>query len=165
MKQNLLLKIAFLLLLTNVPFRGWCDLTIPLSGGLTITSMTIDGMSEYFLNCKTSIKRKQLKKYNFFGDPSLYIYGLNRFTGNQSVASNPATNPQILLSVIDTKLSIASIRESKIDNIYIYNSLGVLFAESKTTDIDISNWPNGVYVALVKMLDGQQIVEKFIVKH
>ncbi|MDO4191342.1 MAG: C25 family cysteine peptidase, partial [Bacteroidales bacterium] len=133
----------------------------------TITSMTIDGMSKYFLNCKTDIKRKQLKKYNFFGDPSLYIYGLNRFTGNPISAPSVTNNHVAYLfpSIANTEIFVSNSTKEDVFEVKVYNTLGVLMFSSNEKHLNVSNWPNGIYIALLLTENSQTIVERFIVKH
>ena len=41
------------------------------------------GASKYYSACETSyLKKRQIKRYVLFGDPSTYIYGLNMNSGN-----------------------------------------------------------------------------------
>lgn len=136
----------------------------------TITSITIDGTSKYYLEHRFSKQRQiQAKKYIYFGDPSIYIYGLNRFTGN------PRNNAQIIEThekatiyptVTSKNIQIISSKDLQVTSSTIYNTSGVIVLESTTSEfVDISLLPNGIYFIVLKSKDNQFQVEKFIVQH
>lgn len=134
----------------------------------TITSMTIDGTSKYYLNCITKWKRRQVKKYNFFGDPSLYILGLDRFTGNprnRSVEANVSETAKIHPTVTSNEIHIVSSNGFNVTSTTIYNTSGIIVLESTANQMDVSSLPNGLYFAVLKSDNNQHIVEKFIVQH
>lgn len=134
----------------------------------TITSMTIDGTSKYYLNCITKWKRRQVKKYNFFGDPSLYILGLDRLTGNprnNSVQTKVSETANIHPTVTSNEIYIVSSKGFNVTRTTIYNTSGIIVLESTANQMDVSSLPNGLYFAVLKSDNNQHIVEKFIVQH
>lgn len=134
----------------------------------TITSMTIDGTSKYYLSCINKWKRRQVKKYNFFGDPSLYILGLDRFTGNprnRSVEANVSETAKIHPTVTSNEIHIVSSNGFNVTSTTIYNTSGIIVLESTANQMDVSSLPNGLYFAVLKSDNNQHIVEKFVIQH
>ncbi|MCQ2350028.1 MAG: C25 family cysteine peptidase [Paludibacteraceae bacterium] len=134
----------------------------------TITSMTIDGASKYFLSCRTEYKRRQVKKYNFFGDPSLYILGLDRLTGNprnRSVEANVSEIAKIHPTVTSNEIHIVSSNGFNVISITIYNTSGIIVLKSTANQMDVSFLPDGLYFAVLKSDNNQHIVEKFVIQH
>ncbi|MDO4190215.1 MAG: C25 family cysteine peptidase [Bacteroidales bacterium] len=135
----------------------------------TITSMTINGMSKYFLDCKTFVKRRQVKKYNFFGDPSVYIYGINPNSENQRVSPNPNSDSDNsscrLVFTMDSEVLVDLAEEVR--QIDVVNAVGAFVASvnSNRIKINTSALTDGIYFLLIQTTSNKQITEKLIVKH
>lgn len=133
-----------------------------------ITMLTNNGMTKYFHSWRTKDKRRQVKKYNFFGDPSIYIYGLNRITANPfSLSRRPnSTNNNLLItpSVTNEKVSLLTFGQG-IESVVIYSAFGSQVYNGKESEIPVQDFADGVYFVIVRTVNGNLLNDRFIVKH
>lgn len=59
--------------------------------------LVYDASKKYYDMCKTGVRRKQYRKYNYFGDPTISVFGID----NEGTDLRPAMIPRNIIELID----------------------------------------------------------------
>ena len=120
---------------------------------MTIAQMVYGGASKYYNKFSISpLKKKQIKKYVLYGDPSLYIKGLN--------SDGDIIPMDIKNSRRNDKDSYSIDKNIEISNCCIYDALGQLVFKSSTADyIPLGD---GIYIRVLQYEDGTTTSNKII---
>lgn len=128
----------------------------------TIGQLVTSGSRKYYDACRTStLKQKQVKLYNLFGDPSLYWHGLNRTTGE------PRTAPMLIRNSTrefdyNSNVEMLENRYDELEEISVYNVMGLYLGTFSIKQI--INFQDGNYILILNTEDGVR-VEKAYIKH
>lgn len=136
----------------------------------TLGQNIIKGMMKYYNCCTNKTKRKQIKRYNLFGDPSLNLKG---FGNNSFLPENNFENGEfsednqikIAYVFVSSTLYIKNKTGEKI-NLSIYDALGrLVFTNYYNTSqtIDCSFLENGNYFINANSIDRPSITSIHII--
>lgn len=109
--------------------------------------------TKYYRALSTSMRRKQIEKYNLIGDPTLFIYGLDE-DGNAApfhLHKKENINDQLM----------GSINDDLIVSMELYNIHGQKIAV-KTNDRTLDELPSGIYIIRIQYADGTFNIQKII---
>ena len=116
------------------------------------------GAGHYYNSFKSPRRRRQVEKYNIFGDPSQYIFG----TPSRYVLMSPEYKENLSLEFVDNQIILSEkIIEGKIT---VFDCVGRLVFSSEITNESVftPNLPSGVYIANISNKSGTYSY-KFIV--
>ena len=116
------------------------------------------GAGHYYSSVMIPRRRRQVEKYNIFGDPSQYIFG----TPSRYVLMSPENKENLSLEYVDNQIILS---EKIIDGkITVFDCVGRLVFSSEITDESVftPNLPSGVYIANISNKSGTYSY-KFIV--
>ena len=120
---------------------------------MTIGEFIGNGKAKYYNPDKVIWRRREAKKYVLFGDPSLYLYGIdihyNRpFRCNPNISNSRGNENGI---VFENNLVHVSTEEyGEVEDIKLYSITGQLLSISKTNLLSIQGLTAGVYVVVVE---------------
>ena len=130
------------------------------------TSMTIGefigvGKSKYYNIAHLAIsRRREAKKYNLYGDPSLYLHGLIFET--VPYPALPKRLPQINEQQDDiVQDDILHICMAKVESVWVYSVTGQLMLTGSTNQLDMRSLPAGIYTVVINA-DNIQSSKKMI---
>lgn len=113
---------------------------------ITIGEFVGNGKAKYYNALRGTRRRQQAKKYVLYGDPSLYLFGIDLQYNNPF--SNPLLPQPQRARTHDTDLGdIVSIR--------IYSVTGQLLRTCYTNQPEFQGLPAGTYMVVVKSKDNQ----------
>lgn len=125
------------------------------------TSMTVGefvgvGKSKYY--CTTNLalsRRREAKKYNLYGDPSLYLHGLIFETMPYPLS------PKIPSQIDKQQDNMLHIDQTEVESVFVYSIAGQLMLTGNTNQLDMRNLPAGIYTIIINN-DNQQSSKKII---
>lgn len=119
---------------------------------MTIGEFVENGAAKYYNANKVVYRRRQAKKYVLYGDPSLYLYGLD-FDNH-----TPHAKSQRNILDSDTSKPIG-----EIVSVSIYTPLGQLLFNEKSENIHNQNLQSGTYF-VVTQTNENRYTQKLIIK-
>jgi hypothetical protein len=93
----------------------------------------------------------EAKRYVLYGDPSLYLFGLNLYSQQQLYGMEFANNLNSR-KIIDQKKDYLLINSEDIDNLLslqLYSLTGQLLLSSKTDELNLHGLAHGIYLLVV----------------
>lgn len=129
---------------------------------ITIGEFVGNGKAKYY-NCdKVVWRRRQAKKYTLYGDPSLYLYGLdiNYMTPNYFLKGEKQPI-ETVDSQINIEDNILSLNLDNIQSVYIYSITGQLVFARNISQINLNRFPSGIYTIVINA-DNYKITKKII---
>jgi hypothetical protein len=109
---------------------------------MTIGELVGNAKAKYYHADKEGYRRRQAKKYVLYGDPSLYLFGLD--------VENPYPRPRPLMpekKSINHDVNIEGL--DNVESIYIYSITGQLLRVSFNQQIDLQGLPAGIYTIVL----------------
>lgn len=139
-----------------------------LSGGrivMTIGEFVANAKAKYYNPDQVLWRRREAKKYTLYGDPSLYLLGLdieertpNRIKHKSSTSAiTQDTNIIIQNDVVQLNPAISG----NVNSIYVYSITGQLMLTSYSNSINLNGLSQGVYLVTVNT-DNGQISQKIV---
>lgn len=119
---------------------------------MTIGEFVANGKDKYFNACRIHNRFRQAKKYVLYGDPSLYLYGLD--------FDNHTPHAKPYRDILDSEVSKQT---GEIVNMSIYTQLGQLLFSGESENIHIQELPSGTYVVVIQTAENKSI-QKLIIK-
>lgn len=131
---------------------------------LTIGDFVYNGGLKYYNALKVAWRRNQIKRYVLYGDPSLYIYGLDLNTSTprsiQCKNTSEETKSMFDLVVEGDNIRIMNTKENV--NISVYNVQGMRIYFGSERDIEISNLTKGLYILYAESKE-QKTSQKIVI--
>lgn len=132
---------------------------------MTIGEFVGNGKAQYYNADKVVYRRREAKKYVLYGDPSLYLFGLDiqyeviprRIHSSENNSGNNINNDNI---IIDNSIDV--INREVIKSVYIYSTSGQLMYVGDSLPQNTPKLPAGVYIAIINT-ENEQIPQKMIV--
>lgn len=122
---------------------------------MTIGEFVGNGKAKYYCDGhKVVWRRREAKRYNLYGDPSLYLHGLLFETAPYPVLPKM---PQIDKQQDD----ILYIDQTEVESVFVYSIAGQLLLTGNTNQLDMRNLPTGIYTIIINA-DNQQSSKKII---
>lgn len=100
------------------------------------------GMQKFFTKCKTEPRWRTVRRYNLYGDPSLYLWGINWKTGCPKLISN-ASNSEYSNFLINEDAILLSQDNSQVQ---LYNINGFCVYDDVTNSVPTSSIAPGFYI-------------------
>ena len=111
-----------------------------------IGNFVYGGKKKFFDKCKTLPRKREIRKYNLYGDPSLYMLGVNWSTGTPYRAHRQAADTEVpALTQTDDAILITS----EMQHVRVFNMQGVCVYESEEPYITTTSFLPGIYVVQV----------------
>lgn len=122
---------------------------------MTIGEFIGNGKAKYYNSSKVIWRQREVEKYVLYGDPSLYLFGLEIKHGSIGpIRRQPTVNE------FDSEL------DPEIDpnqSIRLYSISGHLLFDGKVGQINLQNLPSGIYIATTTT-ETKQYSKKIVVK-
>lgn len=103
-------------------------------------------MKKFFDPCKTAPRKRTIHRYNLFGDPSLYILGVDWSTGTPYRIHRQTTDTE---GAALTQTDDAILITSEMQHVRVFNMQGVCVYESEEPYITTTSFLPGIYVVQV----------------
>ena len=118
---------------------------------MTIGEFVSFGTAKYYNACMNAERFAEAKRYVLYGDPSLYLFGLNLYSQQQLYGMEFANNLNSR-KIIDQKKDYLLINSEDIDNLLslqLYSLTGQLLLSSKTDELNLHGLAHGIYLLVV----------------
>ena len=120
---------------------------------MTIGEWVSNAKAKYYNANPMVWRRRECKKYILYGDPSLYLYGLD-FT-HHTPHAKPGSRDYVEKN--DSEIN------DNVQSVYVYSISGQLLLRGEAADINYSLLPSGAYL-MVTDTENQRFTRKIIVK-
>lgn len=118
---------------------------------MTIGEFVGNGKAKYYNANKVVWRRRQAKKYVLYGDPSLYLFGLEIHHGFVGPAIRQSAREVFELGIDSTQ------------RIRIYSVSGHLVFDGNIGQMNLQNLPSGIYIATITTENGE-FSEKIVIE-
>ena len=133
---------------------------------VTIGEFVANGAAKYYNAFPVVWRRREMKKYILYGDPSLYIFGLDYHYHipmlNPQRAENHSQTSESLLQK-DGFLHINENQFPELQSVNIYSMTGQLLQSGNGYEINLAGLASGMYIAVIKT-NNQQYSQQIVVK-
>ncbi|MDR0830890.1 MAG: C25 family cysteine peptidase [Prevotellaceae bacterium] len=136
-----------------------------------IAQITAGGMGHYYNALINSTRKKQCERYNLLGDPSLFTYGVNTYSGSKGSFLPRKTdnaeqkgNISVFPTLAKDFIMVEATDENKITSIMLYSVNGQCVKVFNSDVLDIQNIANGLYILQI-VADNQPYSFKIIINH
>lgn len=102
------------------------------------------GMQKFYTKCKTEPRWRTVRRYNLYGDPSLYLWGINWATGRPKQVAKERNEDASEISVIKDDKVIYINQESCRVQLFTVN--GICIFDECTNTIQTNNIASGLYI-------------------
>ena len=132
---------------------------------MTIGEFVGNARANYYNPDQVEWRFREAKKYVLYGDPSLYLFGLDityhtPFFVKQR--DNQIEQKEGNIEIKDYTLFVNGVSDNII-SVYIYSITGQLLLTSHTNQIDLQGLPAGLYTAVIQT-ENNQFSKKVILK-
>lgn len=131
---------------------------------MTVGEFVANGISKYYNAFRVVWRRRQAMRYVFYGDPSIYLYGLDfqNYTPLRSPQmrdiENTNTNHVLNNIISDHHLSL-----NEISSIQLYSISGHMIYNGNMDDLNLQNYNNGIIFVVIRTQD-KLISNKILIK-
>ena len=113
-----------------------------------------NGKAKYYHSGQINYRLREVEKYILYGDPSLYLFGIDinyntpYFDRNRKKHMQQMKNNEIL---------------DDFSSVYIYSITGQLLRSCNNNELDIQGLPSGIYTIVLNSKN-EQITKKIIIQ-
>ena len=133
---------------------------------MTIGEFVANGKAKYFNPNEVEWRSREVRKYTLYGDPSLYLFGLDINYNTPRLVKKNSRLTEIQDKNIIVKDNVAQFETGTNDavlSICVYSVTGQLMLINYTNQVDLSNLPMGAYTVIVNTNTG--IVTQKVMKY
>lgn len=133
---------------------------------MTIGELVANGKAKYFNPNKVEWRSREVRKYTLYGDPSLYLFGLdiNYNTPRLIKKDSQLTEIQdVNIIVKDDIVQLETDVYGEVNSICVYSVTGQLMLVNYTNQVDLGDLPMGAYTVVIDTNTGK-IAQK-VMKH
>lgn len=132
---------------------------------MTIGEFIGNARAKYYNPDQVEWRYREAKKYVLYGDPSLYLFGLDINNYIPLLVKERNRESEIKDGEIEINDNIVQVNgmQEKISNIQIYSVSGILLRISYTNQLDLQGLPAGLYTAVIQT-ENNQISKKIILQ-
>lgn len=105
-------------------------------------SFVYGGMQEFYIKCKTEPRWRTVRRYNLYGDPSLYLWGISWKTGRPKQMTNANNKETSEISINKDAIYIDQ------DNcrVQLFNLNGLCVFDEQTNIVKTNSIASGLYI-------------------
>lgn len=125
---------------------------------MTIGEFVANGKAKYYNPNEVVWRRREVKKYTLYGDPSLYLFGLDIDYNTPRLVKKNSQLTEIQDENIIIKDDIVQLETDvygDVNSICVYSITGQLIYTSHSNQIDLQGLPSGIYTTLINTNNGQ----------
>jgi hypothetical protein len=125
---------------------------------MTIGEFVANGKAKYYNPNEVVWRRREVKKYTLYGDPSLYLFGLDIDYNTPRLVKKNSQLTEIQDENIIVKDDIVQLETDvygDVNSICVYSITGQLIYTSHSNQIDLQGLPSGIYTTLINTNNGQ----------
>lgn len=125
---------------------------------MTIGEFVANGKAKYYNPDEVVWRRREVKKYTLYGDPSLYLFGLDIDYNTPRLVKKNSQLTEIQDENIIVKDDIVQLETDvygDVNSICVYSITGQLIYTSHSNQIDLQGLPSGIYTTLINTNNGQ----------
>lgn len=130
---------------------------------LTVGQFFISGARKYYDAWRLSgMKQREMKIFNIAGDPSLFLYGLNQYTGEENespIRRNLMHSSDI--SKVKYHDGYLTSSDKEVVSCSVYDYSGILIEKSYSAYV--GTLANGLYIIVATLDDGSSVTEKLLI--
>ena len=133
---------------------------------MTIGEFVANGKAKYFNPNEVEWRSREVRKYTLYGDPSLYLFGLDINYNTPWLVKTNSRLTEIQDKNIIVKDNVAQFETGTNDavlSICVYSVTGQLMLINYTNQVDLGNLPMGAYTVIVNTNTG--IVTQKVMKY
>lgn len=132
---------------------------------MTIGEFVGNGKAKYYNADKVVYRRRQAKKYVLYGDPSLYLFGID--VQYEAVTPLRAKHRHDITENIEGTINIDDILDrcaySSVESVKIYNASGQLMLSDYRSQEDLVSLPSGIYIVKIITGNTENISHKIVI--
>lgn len=125
---------------------------------MTIGEFVANGKAKYFNPNKVEWRSREVRKYTLYGDPSLYLFGLDINYNTPRLIKKDSQLTEIQDKNIIVKDDIVQLETDvygDVNSICVYSVTGQLMLVNYTNQVDLGDLPMGAYTVVVDTNTGK----------
>ena len=125
---------------------------------MTIGELVANGKAKYFNPNKVEWRSREVRKYTLYGDPSLYLFGLDIDYNTPRLVKKNSQLTEIQDENIIVKDDIVQLETDvygDVNSICVYSVTGQLMLVNYTNQVDLGDLPMGAYTVVVDTNTGK----------
>lgn len=125
---------------------------------MTIGEFVANGKAKYFNPNKVEWRSREVRKYTLYGDPSLYLFGLDFNYNTPRLIKKDSQLTEIQdknIIVNDDIVQLETDVYGEVNSICVYSVTGQLMLVNYTNQVDLGDLPMGAYTVVVDTNTGK----------
>ena len=125
---------------------------------MTVGELVANGKAKYFNPNKVEWRSREVRKYTLYGDPSLYLFGLDIDYNTPRLVKKNSQLTEIQDENIIVKDDIVQLETDvygDVNSICVYSVTGQLMLVNYTNQVDLGDLPMGAYTVVVDTNTGK----------